>query len=243
MRILPAIALLLSCSLQAEEVKVAFNLLTERLPKEKVEIVFEAHYDSGPPKEITRKELTLGLNEIAFQSPVSEEDIGFEIRSAEFSEVWNWIDILKDEVIETQFLFLKRHIHLEYVISENGTGFGDEGDIHKSHWVSHNADLPVMSEDFMIHQVATMFTVNYHRVTTGFGVHPTDYSGKEFESIDHAPEGGYEYKNPIIEIGKPMVFRICGYPERKETYVKLIAKEMKLEQGGAINDEAAASSR
>jgi len=100
------------CPLQAEEVEVAFNLLSERLPEEKIEIVFEAHYDSEPPKEITRKKLTLGLNEIAFQSPVSEEDIGFEIRSAEFSEVWNWIEMLKDEVIETQFLFLKRQIHV-----------------------------------------------------------------------------------------------------------------------------------
>lgn len=228
MKAFSIIAILASCSLQAEKVKVSFNLLTERLPKEKIEIVFEAHKDSGPPKEIIRKELSLGLNEIAFESPVGENDISFTIRSAEFSVVGNWIDTLKDEAIETQFLFLKRQIHLEYVISENGATFGDKGDIHKSHWVSHNAGLPVMEEDFMIHQVATMFTVNYHRVSDGFGVHPTAYSGKDFDSITEAPTGGYKYKNPIVEIGKPMVFRICGYPERPETYVKLVAKEMKL---------------
>ena len=233
MKALTIFALFMSSSLLAKEVKVAFNLLTERLPKEKIEIVFEAHDDSSPAKEITRKELSIGLNEIAFESPIDEDDIGFEIRSPEFSEVWNWIDILKDEAIETQFLFLKRQIHLEYVISENGTNFGDEGDIHKSHWVSHNMGLPVMNEDFMIHQVATMFTVNYHRVTTGFGVHPTNYSGRELDSIAQAPVSGYEYKNPIIEMGRPMVFRICGYPERKETYVKLVAKEMKLEPDGS----------
>ena len=233
MKALTILALFVSSSLLAKEVKVAFNLLTERLPEEKIEIVFEAYDDSSRPKEITRKELNIGLNEIAFESSVGEDNIAFEIRSSEFYEMSNWIEILKDKALETQFLFLKRQIYLEYVISENGTTFGDEGDIHKSHWVSHNMELHVMDEDFMIQQVATMFTVNYHRVTTGFGVHPTNYSGKELDSIAQAPVSGYEYKNPIIEMGNPMVFRICGYPERKETYVKLVAKEMKLEPAGS----------
>lgn len=69
MRILPAIAFLCLCSLQAEEIEVTFNLLTERIPDEKIEIIFEAHYESGPPKEITRKELTLGNNALKLLSP------------------------------------------------------------------------------------------------------------------------------------------------------------------------------
>lgn len=232
MKLVLPLLFLAFATLQAETVKVAFNLLCERLPKEKIEIVFQGHFDRSPPKEIARKELSIGLNEIEFESSVNEEDISFDIISAEFSEVSNWLDALKDEVIETQFLFLKRKLLVEYVVSENGTAFGDEADLQKEEWIAHGARLPVMGEDFRITQVANMFTVNYHRPRNGFGLHPTDYSDQDFDAIKESPPSGYEYKNPILEVGKPLVFKIYGHPERSETYVKIIAKEMKLEPAG-----------